>query len=222
MKMKTTLLTVALSALAFSSSVFADEAKKPLSFSEVQTIRIMAGGVVGNALAKTMERPHLGLLANRSLICNDLAGGIGGTLTVNKADSLLTFESVKDKAEIAPAVAHLLPSDGIYLAFGGEWKKEENMALLEAALDQLAEHGYKGSVIFHVTTWAQKQPQEIAARNPRVAKYFETANLRAVTLDLNKKEAMINKVTFDGKDYKLNVAATAPLRDDLVALFKRQ
>jgi hypothetical protein len=220
--MKKALLTVALSALAFSSAAFAQEAKKPLTFSEIQTIRIMAGGVVGNALAKTMERPHLGILANRSVICNDLAGGIGGTLTVNKADSQLTFESVKDKAEIAPAVAHLLSSNGIYLAFGGEWKKEENMALLEVALEQLAEHHYKGSVIFHVTTWAQKQPQEIAARNPKIAKYFETATLRAVTLDLNKKEAMINKVTFDGKAYKLNVAATAPMRDDLVELFKRQ
>ncbi|MDD4886302.1 MAG: hypothetical protein PHO64_05180 [Thiomonas sp.] len=220
--MKKALLTVALSALAFSSAAFAQEAKKPLTFSEIQTIRIMAGGVVGNALAKTMERPHLGILANRSVICNDLAGGIGGTLTVNKADSELTFESVKDKAEIAPAIARLLPSDGLYMAFGGEWKKEENMALLEAALEQLAEHNYKGSVIFHVTTWAQKQPQEIAARNPKIAKYFETATLRAVTLDLNKKEAIINKVTFDGKAYKLNVAATAPLRDDLVELFKRQ
>ncbi|OYV40194.1 MAG: hypothetical protein B7Z83_01535 [Thiomonas sp. 20-64-5] len=220
--MKKTLFAVALSALAFSTSAFAQEAKKPLTFSEIQTIRIMAGGVVGNALAKTMERPSMGILANRSVICNDLAGGIGGTLTVNKPDSKLTFESVKDTAEIAPAVAHLLPADGIYLAFGGEWKKEENMALLEAALEQLAEHHYKGSVIFHVTTWAQKQPQDIAARNAKVAKYFETANLRAVTLDLNKKEAMINKVSFDGKDYKLNVAATAPLRDDLVDLFKRQ
>lgn len=220
--MKKSLLVVALSALAFSSSAFAQEAKKPLTFSEIQTIRIMAGGVVGNALAKTMERPSMGILANRSVICNDLAGGIGGTLTVNKPDSKFTFESVKDKAEIAPAVAHLLPADGIYLAFGGEWKKEENMALLEAALEQLAEHNYKGSVIFHVTTWAQKQPQEIAARNAKVAKYFETANLRAVTLDLGKKEAMINKVAFDGKEYKLNVAATAPLRDDLVELFKRQ
>jgi len=220
--MKKSLLVVALSALAFSSSAFAQEAKKPLTFSEIQTIRIMAGGVVGNALAKTMERPSMGILANRSVICNDLAGGIGGTLTVNKPDSKFTFESVKDKAEIAPAVAHLLPADGIYLAFGGEWKKEENMALLEAALEQLAEHNYKGSVIVHVTTWAQKQPQEIAARNAKVAKYFETANLRAVTLDLGKKEAMINKVAFDGKEYKLNVAATAPLRDDLVELFKRQ
>ncbi|MDY0330874.1 MAG: hypothetical protein RBR52_10305 [Thiomonas sp.] len=220
--MKKSLLTVALSALALSSAALAQETRKPLTFSEIQTIRIMAGGVVGNALAKTMERPHLGVLANRSVICNDLAGGIGGTLTVNKADSQLTFESVKDKAETAPAIARLLPSDGIYMAFGGEWKKEENMALLEAALEQLAEHHYKGSVIFHVTTWAQKQPQEIAARNPRIAKYFETATLRAVTLDLNKKEAMINKITFDGKDYKLSVAATAPLRDDLVELFKRQ
>ena len=220
--MKKALLTVALSALAFSSAAFAQEAKKPLTFSEIQTIRIMAGGVVGNALAQTMQRPHLGILTNRSVICNDLAGGIGGTLTVNKADSQLTFESVKDKAEITPAVAHLLPSNGIYLAFGGEWKKEENMALLEVALEQLAEHNYKGSVIFHVTTWAQKQPQEIAARNPKIAKYFETATLRAVTLDLNKKEAMINKITFDGKAYKLNVAATAPMRDDLVELFKRQ
>ncbi|WP_449370670.1 hypothetical protein [Thiomonas sp.] len=220
--MKKSLLTVALSALALSSAALAQETRKPLTFSEIQTIRIMAGGVVGNALAKTMERPHLGVLANRSVICNDLAGGIGGTLTVNKADSQLTFESVKDNAETAPAIARLLPSDGIYMAFGGEWKKEENMALLEAALEQLAEHHYKGSVIFHVTTWAQKQPQEIAARNPRIAKYFETATLRAVTLDLNKKEAMINKITFDGKDYKLSVAATAPLRDDLVELFKRQ
>ena len=33
---------------------------------------------------------------------------------------------------------------------------------------------------------------------------------------------MINKISFDGKDYKLNVAATAPMRDDLVELFKRQ
>ncbi|MBN2691065.1 MAG: hypothetical protein JXR43_04300 [Burkholderiaceae bacterium] len=220
--MKKSLVTIALSALALSTSAFAQEAKKPLTFSEIQTIRIMAGGVVGNALAKTMERPSMGILTNRSVICNDLAGGIGGTLTVNKPDSKLTFESVKDKAEIAPAVAHLLPTDGVYLAFGGEWKKEENMALLETALEQLAEHNYKGSLIFHVTTWAQKQPQEIAARNPKVAKYFETAQLRAVTLDLNKKEALINKVTFDGKDYKLNVAATAPMRDDLVELFKRQ
>ena len=220
--MKKSLLAIALSALAFSSSAFAQDAKKPLTFSEIQTIRIMAGGVVGNALAKTMERPSMGILANRSVICNDLAGGIGGTLTVNKPDSKFAFESVKDKANIAPAVAHLLPADGIYLAFGGEWKKDENMALLEAALEQLAEHNYKGSVIFHVTTWAQKQPQEIAARNAKVAKYFETANLRAVTLDLGKKEAMINKVAFDGKEYKLNVAATAPLRDDLVELFKRQ
>jgi hypothetical protein len=220
--MKKSLVTIALSALALSTSAFAQEAKKPLTFSEIQTIRIMAGGVVGNALAKAMERPSMGILTNRSVICNDLAGGIGGTLTVNKPDSKLTFESVKDSAEIAPAVAHLLPTDGVYLAFGGEWKKEENMALLETALEQLAEHNYKGSLIFHVTTWAQKQPQEIAARNPKVAKYFETAQLRAVTLDLNKKEALINKVTFDGKDYKLNVAATAPMRDDLVELFKRQ
>ena len=42
------------------------------------------------------------------------------------------------------------------------------------------------------------------------------------TLQAALKEAMINKISFDGKDYKLTVAATAPMRDDLVELFKRQ
>lgn len=196
--------------------------KKTLTFGEIQTIRIMAGGVVGNALANTMERPHMAMIANRSAVCSSLAGGIGGALTQNKADSLFTFESAKDVADTALAVDRTVAADGIYLAFGGEWKKEDNMAMLESTLEKLADKGYKGSVIFHVTSWAQKQPQEIAVRNPKVAAYFKSAQLRALTLNLDAKEATINKVTFDGSQFALAPAAKAPLRDDLVALFRRQ
>jgi hypothetical protein len=42
--------------------------KKPLSFGELQTIRGMAGGTVGEALGTTLPKPHLAILANRPAI----------------------------------------------------------------------------------------------------------------------------------------------------------
>jgi len=42
--------------------------------------------------------------------------------------------------------------------------------MLEKVLEELAANQYKGTIVFHVTTWAQKQPQEIAGRHARVTR----------------------------------------------------
>ncbi|MCS6996410.1 MAG: hypothetical protein NZ533_05550 [Casimicrobiaceae bacterium] len=196
--------------------------KKPLTFGELQTIRVMAGGTVGEALGATLPKPHLGILANRSAICSVLAGGVGSGFLRAKPTGMLTFESVRDVNDVATAVERVLPSDAVYLAFGGEWKREDNVAMLEKTLEELALHNYKGTIVFHVTTWAQRQPHDIAARNPRVAAYLRSADLRTGTLNLDAKEATLQQVRLDGAEWKLTPLAKVALRDDLVALFRRQ
>jgi hypothetical protein len=200
---------------------FAQE-KKPLTFGELQTIRVMAGGTVGEALGSVLPKGHLGILANRSAICSVLAGGVGSGFLRAKPSGMLTFESVREVNDVPVAVERVLATDALYLAFGGEWKREDNMATLEKTLEELALHNYKGTIVFHLTTWAQRQPHDIAARNPRVAAYLRGADLRTGTLNLDAKEATLQQVRLDGAEWKLTPVAKAALRDDLVALFRRQ
>lgn len=195
--------------------------KKPLTFGELQTIRVMAGGMVGEALGQTLGKNMLGIIANRSAICSTLSGGVGSGFLRTNAKGAITMESIREAVDVTAAVERMLPADALYLAFGGEWKKEDNVALLEKTLEELAVNQYKGTIVFHVTTWAQKQPQEIAARNPRVAAYLRQADIRVGTLNLDAKKAVLNKATLEGDQWKLTPIGEVPMRDDLVALFRR-
>lgn len=195
--------------------------KKPLTFGELQTIRVMAGGMVGEALGQTLGKNMLGIIANRSAICSTLSGGVGSGFLRTNAKGAITMESVREAVDVTAAVERMLPADALYLAFGGEWKKEDNVALLEKTLEELAVNQYKGTIVFHVTTWAQKQPQEIAARNPRVAAYLRQADIRVGTLNLDAKKAVLNKAALEGDQWKLTPIGEVPMRDDLVALFRR-
>jgi hypothetical protein len=134
---------------------------------------------------------------------------------------MLSFESVRDANDVPVALERLLAADAMYLAFGGEWKREDNIATLEKSLEELAIHGYKGTIVFHLTTWAQRQPHDIAARNPRVAAYLRTADILIGTLNLDAKEATLQTVKLEGSEWKLSPVAKVALRDDLVALFPR-
>ncbi|TSE29823.1 hypothetical protein [Tepidimonas charontis] len=195
--------------------------KKPLTFGELQTIRVMAGGMVGEALGQALGKNMLGIIANRSAICSTLSGGVGSGFLRTNAKGAITMESIREAVDVTAAVERMLPADALYLAFGGEWKKEDNVALLEKTLEELAVNQYKGTIVFHVTTWAQKQPQEIAARNPRVAAYLRQADIRVGTLNLDAKKAVLNKATLEGDQWKLTPIGEVPMRDDLVALFRR-
>lgn len=212
------LIALALSA-SISAPVIAEE-KKPLTAGEAQTIRALAGTMVGGAMAK-QGLDHLAIIANRSPICSTLTGGLVGGFTAGRDQAQVTLETLNTDADIAIAVERATQAKAIYLAFGGNWTKPENVAMLEKTLEALAAKNYDGALVFHVTTWAQKQPQDIVAKNEKVAAYLKTAKIRTGTLNLAAKEATVNKVTFDGTEFKLEPALKVPMRDDLVALFKR-
>jgi hypothetical protein len=213
---------VAVAALLGATGSFAlAQDKKPLTFGELQTIRVMAGGMVGEALGQTLGKNMLGIIANRSAICSTLSGGVGSGFLRTNAKGAVTMESIKEPVEAAAAVERMLPADALYLAFGGEWKKEDNVAMLEKVLEELAANQYKGTIVFHVTTWAQKQPQEIASRNARVAAYLRQADIRVGTLNLDAKKAVLNRAALEGDQWKLTPLGEVPMRDDLVALFRR-
>ncbi|TSE21375.1 hypothetical protein Talka_00042 [Tepidimonas alkaliphilus] len=219
---RTTPWIFGLSLLAAAASPTWAQEKKPLTMGELQTIRAMAGGTVGEALGQVMPMPTLGVIANRSAICSTLAGGIGSGYLRTHPKGAFTMESVREASDIPAAVQRLANADMVYLAFGGEWKRDDNVALLEKTLEELAAQQYKGTLVFHVTTWAQKQPQDIVARNPRVADYLRKSSMAVGTLNLDAKKATLNRLALDGDQFKLTAVAEVPLRDDLVALFRRQ
>lgn len=207
--------------LLVASTSWAQE-KKPLTMGELQTIRAMAGGTVGEALGQVMPMPTLGVIANRSAICSTLAGGVGSGYLRTHPKGAFTMESLREAGDIPAAVQRLAGTDMLYLAFGGEWKRDDNVALLEKTLEELAAQQYKGTIVFHVTTWAQKQPQDIVARNPRVAEYLRKSNMAVGTLNLDAKKATLNRLALEGDQFKPTAVAEVALRDDLVALFRRQ
>ncbi|MDM7463705.1 MAG: hypothetical protein P3W95_008655 [Tepidimonas taiwanensis] len=122
--------------------------KKPLTFGELQTIRVMAGGMVGEALGQALGKNMLGIIANRSAICSTLSGGVGSGFLRTNAKGAITMESIREAVDVTAAVERMLPADALYLAFGGEWKKEDNVALLEKTLEELAVNQYKGTIVF--------------------------------------------------------------------------
>ena len=208
-------------ALAGSVPLAFAQDKKPLTFGELQTIRVMAGDLVGGALGGLLKKDTFAILANRSAICSTLTGGIGSGYLRTHPRSAVTVESIKEPVEAAQAVERLLKEDALYLAFGGETKRDDNVAMLERVLEELAAHKYNGTIVFHVTTWAQRQPQDIAARNANVAQFLRRADIRVGTLNLDAKKAIVNRATLEGDQWKLTPLGEVPMRDDLVALFRR-
>ncbi|AEG32345.1 hypothetical protein [Thiomicrospira cyclica] len=207
--------------MGMSSMVVYAEAKKPLTAGEAQTIRIMAGATIGQVLQGAMNVNNLGIISNRSRICGTLVGGIGGGYLTKKGDANLVFESVATDEDAKIAVARIMDQEAVFLAFGGEFLRDDNVEILEQTLVALADANYQGTVVFHATTWAQQQPQDILKNNAKVASYLASAKLAAITLDIPNSQAALQKVTVTGTDVKLEEMGRVDLRDDLVALFRR-
>ncbi|WFE69399.1 hypothetical protein P8S54_03630 [Thiomicrospira sp. R3] len=220
--MKKTLLSAVMASVIgmVPLAAYAD-AKQPLTAGEMQTIRIMAGTTVGQAMQGAMNVSNLGIISNRSRVCGTLAGGIGGGYLAKKADAGFVYESVATAEDIKAAVARIMDQEAVYLAFGGEFKRDDNVAMLELTLAALAEANYQGTVVFHVVTWAQNQPSEIVKKNAKVAQYLAKTNLATITLDLPNSQAALQKVTLEGTEFSLEEIGRVDLRQDLVELFRR-
>ncbi|SFR55993.1 hypothetical protein [Thiomicrospira sp. ALE5] len=203
-----------------SMAAYAD-AKQPLTAGEAQTIRVMAGATIGQALQGAMNVNNLGIISNRSRVCGTLVGGIGGGYLTKKGDAGLVYESVATDEDIKAAVARIMDQEAVYLAFGGEFQRDDNVAMLERTLVALADANYKGTIVFHATTWAQKQPEEVIKNNAKVATYLAGSSVAAITLDIPNSQAAMQKVTVSGTDAALEELGRVYLRDDLVALFRR-
>lgn len=220
--MKQSMMTLALIAAMGLSATTAAIAAEPLTFGEKQTIRIMAGQTIGFALQGALDINNLGIISNRSIICSTLVGGIGGGLLAYKpVAGNVTYESVVTDDDIKLAVKRMANQPAIYLAFGGEKSKEENVALLGKVLHEMATADYKGKIIFHATTWGQKQPVEVVKMDAGVAAYLAKSDVAAITLDLPNSQAAVNKVTLANGEFKLQELGRVVLRQDLVDLFKR-
>ena len=197
------------------------EAKQPLTAGEVQTIRVMAGATIGQALQGAMNVNNLGIISNRSRVCGTLVGGIGGGYLTKKGDAGLVYESVVTDEDIKAAVARIMDQEAVYLAFGGEFQRDDNVAMLERTLVALADANYKGTIVFHATTWAQKQPEEVIKNNAKVATYLAGSSVAAITLDLPKAQAALQKVNVRGNSFTLEEMGRVDIRQDLVDLFRR-
>ncbi|MBN2647625.1 MAG: hypothetical protein JXR44_07565 [Thiotrichales bacterium] len=217
--MKKSFLAIALSSSFIFGSVNA-YAQAP-TFGELQTIRILAGQTIGQTLQTGLGLTDLGILSNRSGICSTLVGGIGAGFVSAKGDAGLTFESIVDEKAIGAAVDRVASKPAVYLAFSGEKPREENIVLLEKTLEDMADKKYTGTVIFHATTWGQKQPADIVKGNAKVAAYLSKTPMNTITLDLPNKQAVLQKVTLNGTEFKLEELGRVTMRDDLVELFKR-
>lgn len=220
--MKHSIMKLALIGAMGLTATTAAVAADPLTFGEKQTIRIMAGQTIGFALQGALGINNLGIISNRSAICSTLVGGIGGGLLAYKPDAgNVTYESVVTDDDIKLAVKRMANQPAVYLAFGGEKAKEENIELLRKVLNEMATAGYKGKIIFHATTWGQKQAAEIIKVDAGVAAYLAKSDVAAITLDLPNSQAAVNKVTLTDGEFKLQELGRVVLRSDLVALFKR-
>ena len=213
------LLTAALAGTA--SLAFAQD-KSPLTPGELQAIRVMAGGLIGHTLGGLLKKDTFGVLANSSPSCNTFTGSVGSGHLHGHPRSAVAVEPIREPAEAARAVERLSKEDVLYLAFGGETKRDDNIAMLERVLEELATRKYNGTIVFHVATWAQRQPQDIAARNANVAQFLRRADIRVVALNLDAKKAVISQAALEGDQWKLTPLGEAPMRDDLVALLRRR
>jgi hypothetical protein len=191
-----------------------------LTFGEKQTIRVLAGQSIGSALNAIGVR-SLGVISNRSAICSSLVGGIGSGLVAANRGAGFTYESINSDADISAAVMRGAKEPAVYLAFGGEWDKDRNVDTLNKVLNELKDMNYQGKIIFHATTWAQKQAVTIVNRDAAVAKYLAKADVYAITLDLKNSQAAANRVTLKGKEFSLTELGRVNLRADLVELFTR-
>lgn len=218
---KSILGAVVAGVIGMSSMAAYAEAKQPLTAGEAQTIRIMAGATIGQALQGAMNVNNLGIISNRSRVCGTLVGGIGGGYLTKKGDAGLVYESVATDEDIKAAVARIMDQEAVYLAFGGEFQRDDNVAMLERTLVALADANYKGTVVFHATTWAQKQPEEVIKNNSKVATYLAGSSVAAITLDLPKAQAALQKVTVRGNSFTLEEMGRVDIRQDLVDLFRR-
>jgi hypothetical protein len=220
--MKSSLMSLALISLLGLSVTTGAKAADPLTFGEKQTIRIMAGQTIGFAMQAILGINQLAIISNRSAICTSLVGGIGGAfLAYNPAIGSVTYESVVKDQDSLAAVKRMKNHPAIYLAFGGEKTKEENLELLRKVLSDMATLGYNGKIIFHVTTWSQKQVHDIIKTDATIATYLAKADMTALTLDLPNSQVALNRVTLSNGELKLHEFGRVGLRQDLVALFKR-
>jgi hypothetical protein len=218
---KSILGAVVAGVIGMSSMAAYAEAKKPLTAGEVQTIRVMAGATIGQALQGAMNVNNLGIISNRSRVCGTLVGGIGGGYLTKKGDAGLVYESVVTDEDIKAAVARIMDQEAVYLAFGGEFQRADNVAMLERTLVALADANYKGTIVFHATTWAQKQPADVIKNNAKVATYLAGSSVAAITLDLPKAQAALQKVNVRGNSFTLEEMGRVDIRQDLVDLFRR-
>lgn len=218
---KSILSSMLVGLMGMSSMAVYAEAKQPLTAGEAQTIRIMAGATIGQTLQGAMNVENLGIISNRSRVCGTLVGGIGGGYLTSKSDAGLVYESVATDEDVKAAVARIMNQEAVYLAFGGEFQRDDNVKILEKTLVALADANYQGTIVFHATTWAQQQPQDILKNNAKVASYLAAAKLAAITLDIPNSQAALQKVTVTGTDVKLEEMGRVDLREDLVALFRR-
>ncbi|MFN4264055.1 MAG: hypothetical protein ACK4IT_10720 [Thioalkalivibrionaceae bacterium] len=193
-----------------------------LTFGELQTIRILAGQAVGSALPGALDAQRVGILSNRSVICSSLTGGLGAGMLGANGDLDIVFESLASPDDAAAAVARVADADAVYLAFGGNMDRTDNVAQLHQVLRTMADAEWAGTIVIHLTTWGQNQVRDIVAEDEVVASYLEGKdNVFTATLDLANSEAALQNVSFNGTEFELAEVGRVPLRDDLVQLFRR-
>lgn len=192
-----------------------------LTFGELQTIRVLAGQTVGSAMVYPFEVEKLGILSNRSTICSTLVGAIAGTYSAIKPDFGLEIESIATPEQAEAAVNRVASQEVIYLAFSGDMKPGENLPLLKAVLMNLAAQNWQGTLVIHVTTWAQGLVQKIAAEESMIANYLKQTKMRTVKLDLPRGQGIMMDVVYDGIDFQVEENARIRLPARLVELFGR-
>lgn len=201
-----------------ASSVFAAD---KLTFGELQTIRALAGQTVGSAMIYPFEVKKLGILSNRSAICSTLVGAIAGTYAAIKPDFGLEIESIATLEEVELAVNRVATQEVIYLAFSGNMTAQENLPLLKAVLMNLVAQNWQGTLVIHITTWAQGLVQKIAEEESMIANYLKQTKMRTVKLDLPRGQGIMMDVVYDGIDFQTKENARVRLPMRLVELFSR-
>ncbi|WP_018138856.1 MULTISPECIES: hypothetical protein [unclassified Thioalkalivibrio] len=217
--MKKTTIALSLSAALLAAPLTA--AAESLSFGEEQTVRAMAGGNVGQAIASMMEAESLAVVNNRSAICGALTGGLGAGMLAANPEAGFSIAGMEGPEDAADAVAAIGDAEVTYLAFGAGASRDDNVALAHALLGELAKAEWDGTLMLHISTWMQQQVQAAAEMDEAVAEYLTGRPMVALMPDVEAGEAVMLRVSFDGSEFTTEEMGRQPMRDDLAELFRR-
>jgi hypothetical protein len=212
-----------LSAVLMSSvPAMANDLSTPLNLGDQFALRGYTGQAIGTVLADVVKTESVGMAANTSSICSSLVGGAASGFVAKKPGGLRVSTMAKPD-EAAATFASLKDQAAIAILFGGQVSPEENAAMVQALLSEMARANYSGPVFLHAAVFGGKMAEKAAMADPAIEKYLAAKqNVYAISVNPTSAKALVHQVGFKGgTQSSTQVVFEMPMNDQWLTLVKR-